>query len=367
MEEDGMKAPINNPKPLYQRLVDDIAAHIDVGKWPVGDKLPSEKALCEMYEVSQITVRRALRELTQAGYVYSHHGLGWFVGNRASPAMPHRDITLISPELDAVTAQLVPPLIAALRPEFALRLAFLDGGPATSEEALRQAVAAGAAAVLLAVAGDERHLQERYRHLLAGAGVPVALLWRAVPNVEAPTVILDEAGAMQRLTEYLLQLGHRRVAYVGADPSLAEGQRRYLGFANTIWEHGQELPMEWVFAGQLTDRPDGARFQRIFGGTDRPTAIACASDYHAAEAMSLLSQLEVKCPDDVAVVGLGDLAFAPLLPASLTSFRFDMVKMASATASMLRALVAGQKAESVTISGEIIERQSCGISHARAM
>jgi len=362
-----MKAPANNPKPLYQRLVDDIATRIDVGKWPVGDKLPSERALCEMYKVSQITVRRALRELTQAGYVYSHHGLGWFVGNRASSAMPHRDITLIAPELDMLTTQLVPPLIAALHPEFALRLSLLEGGPASGEEALHQAVAAGAAAVLLAVTGEERHLREHYSQLLANADVPVVLLWRAVPQVQTPAVILDEAGAIQLLTEHLLRLGHRRVAYVGDDPSLVEGQRRYWGFANTIWEHSQELPMEWVFAGQLTDRADGARFHRIFRDSDRPTAIVCASDYRAAEAISLLCQMEVKCPDDVAVVGLGDTAFAPLLPATLTSFRFDMPKMANALATMLRGLMVGQTVENVTISGKIIERQSCGTGRARAM
>jgi DNA-binding LacI/PurR family transcriptional regulator len=362
-----MKAPANNPKPLYQRLVDDMAARIDVGKWTVGSKLPSEKALCELFGVSQITVRRALRELTQAGYVYSHHGLGWFVGNRSSSAMPHRDITLITPEMDAVTAQLLPLLLAALRPEFALRLAFLEGGPASSREALQQAVAAGAAAVLLAIVGDERHLQDHYGPLLASPDVPVVLLWRPVPQIDAPAVILDEAGAMQRLTEHLLQLGHRRIAYVGDDPTLAEGQRRYLGFANTVWEHGQDVPMEWVFAGQLGDRPAGARFHRVFRDIDRPTAIVCATDYHAAEALSLLYQMEVKCPDDVAVVGAGDLPFAPLLPATLTTFRFDLHKMAGAIASTLRALMVGQKVEGVTISGEIVERASCGTGRTRAM
>jgi len=123
-----MKAPVGQARPLYQRLVEDIASRIDAGTWEVGSKLPSERALCEMFAVSQITVRRALRELTQAGYVYSQHGLGWFVGDRSTSSSVARDVALVVSELDALTAQLAPHLARAMEPQFALRLVFQEGG-----------------------------------------------------------------------------------------------------------------------------------------------------------------------------------------------------------------------------------------------
>jgi len=74
-----MSAADSRSRPLYQRIVDDVLARVRSGEWQPGQRLPSERALCDLYHVSQITVRRALRELAHSGRVYSHHGLGWFV------------------------------------------------------------------------------------------------------------------------------------------------------------------------------------------------------------------------------------------------------------------------------------------------
>ncbi|MBC7315164.1 MAG: GntR family transcriptional regulator, partial [Chloroflexi bacterium] len=70
-------------KPLYSLIVEDIAQQIASGALKPGDKLVSERMLCEQYGVSQITVRRALRELAIDGYLYPRHGLGWFVNERS--------------------------------------------------------------------------------------------------------------------------------------------------------------------------------------------------------------------------------------------------------------------------------------------
>ncbi len=355
-----MKAPLAHSKPLYQRLVEDISSRIDDGAWAVGAKLPSERALCEMYEVSQITVRRALRELTQAGYVYSHHGLGWFVGDRGASAGSARDVALIVSELDALAVQLAPHLVDALRPQHALRLVFQDGDAASCAETVDRAITAGAEAAIVAVSGEERRLKECYGPVVAGAQAPVILLWREVAGVDAPAVVLDEVGAMQAITEHLLRLGHQRVAYVGDVPTLVGGQRRYRGFFSALLERGHELPMEWVFSGQLSERANSERFARVFGDAGRPTAVVCGSDERAAEALALLAHYDLACPEEVAVVGLGDAPFAALLGTPLTSYRFDMRRAAGAIAGQLRSLLAGQRADDVLVTGGVVQRASCG-------
>lgn len=355
-----MKAPVNRTIPLYQRLIDDISARISAGSWAVGAKLPSERKLCDLYRVSQITVRRALRELAQAGYVYSHHGLGWFVGERAGGAGALRDVTLVIPALDGLTAQLVPHLAEALRPDLALRIAFCGNGQDACADAVRRVANDGAAAALLAVEGEERRLHDCYRAAVAGVDMPVALLWRGVPGVEALALAIDEEAATRRMTEYLLSMGHRRLAYVGDDPTLVHGQQRYRGFLGSLLEHGHELPMEWVFAGRLTEGTAGARFARMFGGATRPTAVVCGADERAAEALALLGRMGITCPDEVAVVGIDDAPYAELLSTPLTSYRFDLRALADASAAAVRALLAREAAQSVTVGGEVVRRASCG-------
>lgn len=353
-------------QPLYQRVIQDICAQIESGQWRPGDKLPSEHALCERYGVSQITVRRALRELAQAGRVYSHHGLGWFVSVESGTAQA-AEVTLLLSALDERHAPVVHALAQELHPHgVALRLALVEGPGEEEAEVVAGAIARGASALVLDVTGEERRLTQRYHRLLRSVELPVLFLHHEVNGLDVPAAILDEARCMEQLTRHILALGHQRVAYAGNDPSSVEGQRQYWGFATTLWEHALELPLDWVFTGDLAAERETARFRRAFQGSERPTALVCASALQAAEAMYLLRELELHCPEDVAIVALGDSAFAPLLPTPLTTFRLALAELGRATAQMLLNLLAGRAVESVRLTGELITRQSCGAPATRA-
>lgn len=65
--------------PLYYQLMDIIIEEISSGKYKENDKLPSERELCEMYDISRATVRQTIQELEKEGYIYKEHGKGTFV------------------------------------------------------------------------------------------------------------------------------------------------------------------------------------------------------------------------------------------------------------------------------------------------
>lgn len=65
--------------PLYLQLMETIINEISENKYLVDEKLPSERELCDLYDVSRITVRQALQELEREGYIYKLHGKGTFV------------------------------------------------------------------------------------------------------------------------------------------------------------------------------------------------------------------------------------------------------------------------------------------------
>lgn len=66
-------------QPLYQQLMNRILGDIASGKYPVDTQIPSERELGEFYQVSRVTVRRALSELTQRGVLKKRQGKGTFV------------------------------------------------------------------------------------------------------------------------------------------------------------------------------------------------------------------------------------------------------------------------------------------------
>ncbi|GAQ26009.1 GntR family transcriptional regulator [Tepidanaerobacter syntrophicus] len=65
--------------PLYYQLMDIIIEMIEAGNLKADDKLPSERELCEKYDISRSTVRQAIQELEREGYIYRIHGKGTFV------------------------------------------------------------------------------------------------------------------------------------------------------------------------------------------------------------------------------------------------------------------------------------------------
>ena len=199
----------------------------------------------------------------------------------------------------------------------------------------------------------------RYTRLLEGLKLPALLLWHQVPGVNAATLVLDERACLEQTTHHVLTCGHRRLAYAGPDPSLIEGQRCYWGFATTLWAKGLELTLDWVFAGDLCAPPTAERFRRVFQEAERPTALVCASDIQAAQAQSLLHEMELQCPEDVAIVGLGDRDFASLLSTPLTTVHFDWPGLAHSAAAMTLDLLAGRTVQNVQVTGQLVTRSSC--------
>lgn len=65
--------------PLYAQLIDIIVGKINSGELKENDKLPSERELCDLYDVSRTTIRQAMIELENEGYIYKEHGKGSFV------------------------------------------------------------------------------------------------------------------------------------------------------------------------------------------------------------------------------------------------------------------------------------------------
>jgi GntR family transcriptional regulator len=70
----------NNSKvPLYYQLADTLSEQINEGYFKIGSKIPSERELCEKYEISRMTVRLAISELERQGKVRKEQGKGTFV------------------------------------------------------------------------------------------------------------------------------------------------------------------------------------------------------------------------------------------------------------------------------------------------
>jgi GntR family transcriptional regulator len=88
----------NLPVPLYHQLQGVLKAEIESGRWRPDEQLPNETKLAEAYQVSKITVRQALHELAELGYIRREHGRGTFVERRKFDEGP-RELTSFTEEM----------------------------------------------------------------------------------------------------------------------------------------------------------------------------------------------------------------------------------------------------------------------------
>jgi GntR family transcriptional regulator len=84
--------------PLYHQLLNILKAEIETGRWLPDERLPSEQELGERFQVSKITVRQALTELAQSGYIRREQGRGTFVARRKFDEGP-RELTSFTEEM----------------------------------------------------------------------------------------------------------------------------------------------------------------------------------------------------------------------------------------------------------------------------
>ena len=118
------------PVPLYHQLKAALLRDIESGKWRSGERLPTEDELIERFAVSKITVRHALRDLTQLGYIRREQGRGTFVQGPPLEEGP-RELKSFTAEMQGhgfrATSRVIEQGVVAAPPDIAGRLELPDG------------------------------------------------------------------------------------------------------------------------------------------------------------------------------------------------------------------------------------------------
>ncbi len=130
------------PVPLYHQLKTALLREIEGGRWRPGDRIPTEDALIARFQVSKITVRQALRELAQLGYIRREQGRGTFVQGPPLEEGP-RDLKSFTSEMRGhgflATSKVLEQGIIAAPADVAERLDVADASPVFRLRRLRMA------------------------------------------------------------------------------------------------------------------------------------------------------------------------------------------------------------------------------------
>ncbi len=207
--------------------------------------------------------------------------------------------------------------------------------PGRRDDQLRR-LEAGAADAVLVVAltpGDEQ--VDRF----AAARTPVVLLDAEHPRL--PHVVIDDVEGGVLATRHLLELGHRRIGYVGDSPTgFGWGSRRREGYERALRDAGLRADPVLAREGRHGKAVAHALTAELLALSEPPTAVFAASDTQALGALDAARDAGLDVPGDVSVVGFDDLEVAHV--AGLTTVRQPLAHSGERAAELLLALVDGQ-------------------------
>ncbi|WP_338589198.1 substrate-binding domain-containing protein [Paenibacillus polymyxa] len=199
-------------------------------------------------------------------------------------------------------------------------------------------------------------ISKEYIELVRSMEVPKMFLDFYDEHSDIDSVVTDNFYAAYELTNYLVQQGHRNIAYVGNLYSTSSIQDRFLGYYKSLLEH--RLPMNPDLV--LNDRDERGTFIEIDLPEQLPTAFVCNCDQVAHLLVQKLTSMDIQVPGQCSVVGFDNDIYAMLSDPKLTTVEVDVEQMArTAVQSMLKKVDNPNRSFGrVHVKGNIIYRDS---------
>ncbi len=222
-----------------------------------------------------------------------------------------------------------------------------------------QFISRGIDGLLVQTMGDADE-SERIRRAVDGR-VPVVTF--PYPARDYCGVVLDHEAGFYRATTHLIELGHERIGFLGDrwDTS-GEDSSRGRGYYKAMNEHG--LTPKSLAVG-LQQAESGYRLSREV--KDRFTALVCRSDYTAIGVLRGMRELGIRVPEDVAVVGNGNIDVSAYVTPALTTQSTPAKEIAQAAMDlMLRQFEGHNMVWQIVMTSTLVLRESCGVGRARS-
>ena len=182
-----------------------------------------------------------------------------------------------------------------------------------------------------------------------------------------PTVF-DYVGAnpmvgMQIATERLIELGHKKISFIGGYQANYAYNERYAGFAASLMKHGIDLNTDWVLNGGSNREFGRQAMRQLLSMPNAPKALIAYNDVVAIGAMNAISAVGLMPGKDVAVIGYDDIPEAALQAVPLTSVATPADSLGEVIGRAILARsgdgVAGSPLD-ITYPPRLVTRKSCG-------
>lgn len=201
---------------------------------------------------------------------------------------------------------------------------------------------------------DVSHYQE-----LQKLNIPICFITSYYAGINAPCVMTDLSDGAYRLTKYMLETGHHRIAYIVGDRTVPVSNLRVEGYLTAYRESNFPVQLGWIVVDEVTFQGGYHATEKILDQF-RPDAILTVNDFMAMGVLKCLKERGIRVPEDISIAGYDDLLYTSLLETSLTTVHQPVEQMCQrAVETVLRQIKEPDGAsEKILLKPELVIRDS---------
>jgi DNA-binding LacI/PurR family transcriptional regulator len=350
----------NSPIPQYFQLQTWLIEQIEQGVFKPNDKILTEAELTQITGLARATIRQAVQNLVNMGYLERKKRLGTFVIDRKLDIDKKTIIGMIIPDIRSGYA---PELARGAEDEAAknkhsLILCNSDDLFTSAEFHANRLIDHNVSGVIFVPTAASDTKNRLIIEKLMRNEIPVVLADRTIPDLKVDHITTDNFQGAYTLTEYLIRKGHNKIAMILSTLFSTE-RERLRGYKQALTDYG--IPVDESII--LTDNSPFIEMRylnyakKLLKRPNDLTAIFAGHDRIALQFYLAANELNIKIPDHISLVGYDDLHFTII---SLTTMHQPIYEMGVESMKLILARIRGGKKEpqKIELKSCLVERSS---------
>jgi len=338
---------------------------VEENKVSAGEQLPSENEIASLFKVSRHTVRQALNYLVQEGWIYKERGKGSFFSNKkANEVKKNKNVAVLTTYIsDYIFPEIISGIEEELRKKGYNLLLFNSNNDIENERICFENIINQDIAGLIVEPAQStiNNLHHDSIKKLEKENIKYIAINANCDEENSAYIVVDDEQGGYKLTNYLLELGHKNIAALFKADDL-QGEKRRKGYVKALKEY--DLGFDKNIVGEyITDNQEMYIDQftkKILSLKSRPTAIVCYNDKVALRVIDNCRKEGIIIPKDLSIVSFDDSSLAVSSDVKLTTIKHPKEEMGVRAAKCIIDMIEGRiDTPQYTYDAELIVRDSC--------
>ncbi|PRO65470.1 GntR family transcriptional regulator [Alkalicoccus urumqiensis] len=353
----------------YNTVKEQIRSNILAGMHQPHEKIGSENELMKEHQVSRHTVRKAIDDLVNEGWLYKKQGAGTFCAERlvreTAPGGRKKNIAVITTYFsDYIFPTIIRGIEKYLSENGFHMTVFSTNNDIDQERRCLEAVLSQQFDGIIVEPTKSALPNPNINYYLnmERLGIPYVMINAYYEELEPLHLMMDDVKGAYLQTKHLLEAGHENIMGFFKNDDI-QGTKRMKGFIKAHREHRLPVSSENIVTYTTEEKeilPMQALKERLRSGSQLPTGIVCYNDQLAVRLLDVIRERKIRVPQMLSLVGYDDSNLATASEVKLTTIRHPQEQLGEDSARILQQLIEGQQmeVESKLYDPELIIRTS---------